>query len=89
MATPPARLSQYFFSLGLWQNPLLHEGPRKRAVELHLPRSFDHLVGSKQKLRRDGQAKCPGGLQIDHEIVLGRLLVEQITRLLAVQDAAT
>src|SRR2546423_9484988 len=52
-----------------------------------LAHSFDHLVGSKQKLRRDGQAKCLGGLQIDHEIVLGRLLVGQITRLLAAQDA--
>jgi hypothetical protein len=45
--------------------------------------SLDHLVGGKQKFRRNGQAERFRGLQVDHEIVLGRLLIGQITGLLA------
>src|SRR6266700_4238588 len=39
--------------------------------------SLDHLVGGKQKFRRNGQAERFSGLQVDHEIVLGRLLIGQ------------
>lgn len=88
-------LSQYFFSLGLWQNPLLHEGRESELGKLESGKrrcrsvSFICLVHSitssavNRSFGGDGQARCLGGLQIDHEIVLGRLLVGQITRLLS------
>ena len=85
-------LSQYFFSLGLWQNPLLHReseldklesGKRRCRSVSFICLVHSILVGSKQKLRRGWSSQVPGGLQIDHEIVLGRLLVGQITRLLS------
>ena len=44
---------------------------------------FNHLVGGKQKLWRNSQTKRLGGLQINDEFVFGRLLIRQITSLLA------
>jgi hypothetical protein len=35
---------------------------------------FDHLVGEDVKLRRDGQAERIGGLAVNHQVELGRLL---------------
>ena len=66
-------LPQYLLSVGLWQNPLLHEGGegelgklesgngRCRSVSPHLPRSFDHLVGAQQEHLGNGQAERLGG----------------------------
>ena len=45
---------------------------------LGLPRqhscSFDHLVGAGEERGRDVKAESLGGLEIDHELELGRLL---------------
>ena len=39
--------------------------------------SFDHLVGEQQHGLRDAQPKCLRGLDVDHELELGRLLNRQ------------
>ena len=39
------------------------------------------------KRRRHGEAERLGGLEIDHQLVLGRSLDRQIGRLLALEDA--
>ena len=35
---------------------------------------LDHLIGPAQQRRRDRQAECLGGLQIDDQLELGGLL---------------
>src|SRR5262249_61179780 len=35
---------------------------------------LDHLIGSTQQRRRNRESERPGGLEVDHEFVLGRLL---------------
>jgi hypothetical protein len=52
-------------------------------------RIFDHLVGADDEGRRRVEAKRPGGLEVDHKLVLGRGLHGQIGRLLALQNAAS
>ena len=47
---------------------------------------FDHLVGERQNVRRDGDAERFGSLEIDDELVLGRLLNRQVARLGAFED---
>ena len=48
---------------------------------------FDHLVGAGQERLRHGQAKRLRGLEVDHQLELGRLLHRQVGRLLALEDA--
>src|SRR5262245_28995765 len=48
--------------------------------------SFDHLVGAREQRRRHFDAQRLGRFQIDHQLVLGRLLEGQIASLLATQD---
>src|SRR5204862_5127017 len=46
-----------------------------------------HLVGAGQHGGREGEAERPGGLLVDDELELGRLLDRQLCRLGALQDA--
>ena len=48
---------------------------------------LDHLIGTRKERLRDREAERPGGLEIDDEIVLARLLHWQVARLLASEDA--
>jgi hypothetical protein len=48
--------------------------------------SFDHLVGSGQQGFRDGDAERLGGLHVDHQFELCRLLNGQVGRLGAFED---
>src|SRR5262249_39016343 len=48
---------------------------------------FDHLVGAREQRGWDREAECLGGLEVDHEVVLGRHLHWQITCFLALKNA--
>ena len=49
--------------------------------------SLDHVVGTGEERRRNGQSKRLGGLEIEHQLVLGRRLYGQVGGLLAFEDA--
>src|SRR5262245_12878958 len=49
---------------------------------------FDHLVGDSEQPWRQAEAECLGGVEIDHELELGRLHDRQVRRLRALEDAA-
>ena len=51
------------------------------------PLSFDHLVGAWRAASRHCEAERLGGLQVDHQLVLGRRLYRQVGRLLTFEDA--
>jgi len=48
---------------------------------------MSNLVGDREQRRGDCDAKCLGGLEVDHEFKLGRQLHGQIGRLFAPQNA--
>jgi hypothetical protein len=50
--------------------------------------SFDYFVGERHQIRLQLNAGGLGGLQIDHERIVRRLLERQITRLRAPANAA-
>ena len=47
---------------------------------------FDHRVGAGEYRRRNGEAEYLGGLEIDHQLVLGRCLHRQVGRFLALEN---
>src|SRR5215475_14561177 len=51
-------------------------------------RSLDHLIRGGQQRFRDGEAEGLGGLEVDDEFQLGRLLDRQIGWFLAFENAS-
>src|SRR5215467_14173057 len=50
--------------------------------------SFDHLIGNRQQGRRQVQAECFGGLQVDDELEFSRLHNRKVGWLFALEDSA-
>src|SRR5580704_14641845 len=48
---------------------------------------FDHLVGSSEQVRWDGEAECLGSFEINDELKLRRLLHRQVAGMLTFEDA--
>ena len=49
--------------------------------------SFNHTVGAQQNGLRNGDAQRLGGLQVDHQLVVGGLLDRNVARLRAFENA--
>src|SRR5262245_28971136 len=47
---------------------------------------FDRLIGNGEQPRREGEAEYLGGVEVDHELELGRLHDRQVGGLLALQN---
>src|SRR5207248_3954164 len=70
---PPSPMATQH-SLPSGRYPLL--GPDSHRLDrtsLRLAHSLDHLVGNGQQTRREDEAECPGGVEVDHELEFGRL----------------
>src|SRR5881296_3175170 len=75
-------------SLPSGRYPLL--GPdfhRLDRTSLRLAHSFNHLVGAREQRGRDFKAERSCGLEVDHQLVLGRRLHRQVGWFLALEDA--
>src|SRR5215831_16215332 len=68
------------FSLHIFVSSPIHSSLDTR------PFSLDHLIRSRQHVRRNRKADLLGGLQIDDELELRRLLHREISRLGAFQN---
>src|SRR5262245_62930769 len=47
---------------------------------------FDHLISTREQRGRHTEAKRLGGLEINHQLILGWGLYRQVARLLALED---
>src|SRR5215813_11840170 len=69
-------------------SPKVREVPRSDICSAANCGLFDHLVGDGEQPRREAEAECPGGVEVDHELELGRLHDREVGGLLALENPA-
>jgi hypothetical protein len=75
------------------QPPLGYEQPRRQTTDRQSAelgkwaRLFDHLIGAGEQRRGHSEAECLGGLEVEHELELGRLHHGQLRRLGALEHS--
>ena len=82
------RLTQHSLPGGLLGLTWAGLAPADRASFAWRLPSFDHLVGAASSVERHVEAERLGGLEVDDELELGRLLDRQVGRFLALENAA-
>lgn len=48
--------------------------------------SINYLVRDREKRMRDGQVECPGGFEVDHQLVFGGSFYRKISRFFPLED---
>src|SRR6478752_4389702 len=74
-------------ALGQKQTCAVHQRMSALCHKRTFGHSFDQLVGALLELKRNIESERLGGLEIDHQLVLGRRLHWKVGRLLALEDA--
>src|ERR1700756_5592504 len=83
-------MSAYPLTAAEWQTSLNHRlGPLLDSRIAAKSRLFDHLVSTAKYRNRDGDTQRFGGLKVDHELDLRRLLDRQISGPVAFEDSAS
>jgi hypothetical protein len=73
------------FGAAIW-TPVGHRVMSGKCQLRKLPTLFDHLVGTRERLRRSFESELFGRFEIDHERELGWLLDREVGRRGTVED---
>src|SRR6476661_8258013 len=73
-------------SAPLWRRAARRGGRQRSRQGRFVAPSLDDLIRPLQERRRDRQAEGLGGLEVDDQLELGRLLYREVSRLRALED---